>query len=438
MELVYKYILKNRLFELNLQLTDVNDKKYIPILIGAGFSKPAGYPIGNELSRLIEEVDDNTLKSLGASLDLIRFYREFILFYKSYKMGKIISYLLSLFSIKNRITLAKYIYKINYEEFYDFYYKFKQSWVTENEEIIETFCISFLDTWKGLDKPNKYFDLIHHFDSLFQKVISYKLSVTSDIEANYSKYEGFINWIGKDKFEFAIHTLNHDLLIEKLMDKFAVTSFSDGYDQNGSDFFIEDRNKKIVLPFFNDYANNARVNLYKLHGSIDQYKIVTVNNFTNIENFAKRVKSEQLIQNFYDIKSKTGIKISNKTTSEFLTGRESKKYDYDNLVDSHFPNIINYFKHNIFNQRYLIVIGYSFCDKLINEFIENYFQIYRHSGLIIVDPYPSDNAKDLQNRYPKRIKIEPTGIENVDWENIIEKHFPPKPAIISSGRTWIY
>jgi hypothetical protein len=132
------------------------------------------------------------------------------------------------------------------------------------------------------------------------------------------------------------------------------------------------------------YTGNYEKSLrfFKLHGSIDSYILRTGQRDQEL-----RVKKDFRVRDFllekFDQSSKTYQyeKPFTDTFPDFLSGTTEtiRKYNlpfYDSLL--------THLKENLMAASNLVIIGYGFGDKGINDYIEKYYLIYR-KPLSIVD-----------------------------------------------------
>ena len=183
----------------------------ISLLLGAGFSAPMGYPIGNDLNNLLlsctgDEFAFHTNGSLTTSTDG-----------NKPNFGYSTSYDIQFNFCKE---LIKYFNEsrgyFDYEEFYDF---IKDS--AHEDQQVEYLAQPFI-VYEKVDQ------LIYGLDNIYTQLISYYLKDTEGnafydnssymIGSFFSKYTGILNYLSKisERYLLNIHTLNHDLFLERL------------------------------------------------------------------------------------------------------------------------------------------------------------------------------------------------------------------------------
>ena len=192
-------------------------------------------------------------------------------------------------------------------------------------------------------------------------------------------------------------------------------SFSDGFSEKGSAYFgnLTSRCKPILdyqvrlRRFTNTFT--SRINLYKLHGSIDQY---SVNNLLDQFEVIKIPYGVAPYTVFEERVSGTGQIFSQRQDilifPYFLSGTNEKVKSY--TTTSYFSPLMEQFQINLRNSEVLIVIGYGFKDSMINEFISNNFSSKERKLMIIID------TQNPISNFKHNCKVEhfKSGIENFD------------------------
>lgn len=406
------------------------NQKTVSFLIGSGFSVPAKLPsvecINNRVSNLTADdlsihtsqivriikrgSDPNPSMENGGE----NFFEKFIRFYIEEILGPEKAF--------------------HYEEFYD-YYSYQRSNLENNDDIdsrLMGFYKSYANsTFTKTEFEHELLNKLDDFNHYFHQVIAILLK----LESNESKkncylkrYDEFIRFLSylKENHEIKIHTLNHDLLMEELVSKNKVLAshFSDGFDKERSPIFGRVPSGKFYghhhhknenyckLPYFkNEY--NKRINLYKLHGSIDFYKVALREPegrwfYFRIDN--PILKSIKLA----DPKNKNELinPVGNADVPEFLSRYTYKIRRYEDMV--YYSHVFDQFKENLKNSDILIVIGYGFKDAGINEYLEKYFTGSRKK-LIVIDPYQPDYDFSQYN-----LHLISKSIDEVECKELIE------------------
>lgn len=400
----------------------------ISFLLGAGFSRPAGYPLVKEINK----------KFSNLSLDDFFIYSdESAYFGTPPQKRKIANITLSNESPNNRSRrqfvvdfINFYCSEIlpgkesfNYEAFFDYYMQLMQHAPDLNEN----------DFFSSFRKKHNYdwdnYNLLFQFNRTFQQLLANYLQHEWPKAEHFSgpypeslPHKNFLELLDllKDNHKVHIHTLNHDLLMEKYFHYDPLAgNIDDGFDDFGSPYYgITDNNgiaQRIRLKrFVNKY--DARFNLYKLHGSIDFYRFAT-----NREDQDMIKKEYGLLPRGIEKEVTTHLEKSYKnggddTVPEFLSGTTEKIKHYENKL--YYSQVFERFKNNLKNSEFLIVIGYGFGDSKINSFLEEYF-LNKKKTMIVIDPYrpeycstEKDNVKYLETDKTK-ISIDLTNIKKI-------------------------
>lgn len=369
--------------------------KEISFLIGSGFSVPAEINTAQEINKTVANTKKEQFfytKDLAAGFLFGRAYvnnqhehvqerkfvEEFINFYNREIIGNKSSF--------------------NYEKFYDFFME-----VYENENI-STKLEAFLNEFSkrnnsGTVKPvNTYlndFNIIYPqlIKSMVSKDFS-KLRITPTPSGSYpanSDYGNFLNLmmhLGESHIVH-LHSLNHDLLMENFNNTQAFRGeLDDGFTTSGSDVYgeldIRDANLSpcsyhVRLPYFaDDYNSNFR--LYKLHGSVDRYRIYRGDEEKVIKVLKGVEPSDIFIEeNIAGKPHYTGEDVQK--APDFLTGTE---YKISKPVDSFNSRMFEHFSRNLLNCETLVIIGYGFGDAAVNEHLDQFVQD-KNNNLVIID-----------------------------------------------------
>lgn len=372
--------------------------KEISLLIGSGFSVPAEISTTKEINKTVANTKKDqfyysTDRSAGflfgkayvnnrhEHVEERKFVEEFISFYNREIIGN-----------KNLF---------NYEKFYDFFME-----VYGNNNIsskLEAFLKEFNDRNNtGPDRsPESYLD---DFNIVYPQIIKSmvrkdfsKLRLTPTPSGFYpanSDYGNFLNLIMHlaDKHLIHIHSLNHDLLMESFNETNAFGgNMDDGFTTSGSQVYglldkpdpnLSPDRYHVRLPYFADHYNSG-FRLYKLHGSIDRYRM-RYGNEENIIKVLKWISPSGILyeENREDGPEYIGSENPNlSTVPDFLTGAE---YKITKSEDSFYSRMFEHLDQNLTNSGTLIVIGYSFGDAAVNQHLDRFVQD-RNNKLIIID-----------------------------------------------------
>lgn len=369
------------------------------ILIGAGFSAPMGYPIGNQLNEAI----------LGLEGTEFGFSTDGKLVVDSAKGGR------PNFGYRNSydsqfdflLELIKYyhsqIKSFDYEEFYDFLSNEKQ-WDLISDDFEQ--------------RSKKYYnhiysspkDLIRNIKPIFNQIVSHFLkdrngehwygNAPHQCKPIFPGYTGFLNCLEEWRKNgiVDIHTLNHDLFLERLsVSDWIQGNLCDGFEEMGSPYFGKlrtdfDSYMVRLARYTGNYTSNLR--LYKLHGSVNYYPFYRNEGGVAIPEIYVKTKigigSNNLFKEFQD---KNGeLAYDNcwiNYHSDFLSGTSSKIIRYREPLL--FEPLFQKFKENLNSSDKLIIIGYGCKDEEVNRIILENFD-FKNKPSFMVNPYPSEKV----------------------------------------------
>lgn len=379
------------------------EQKHIAILLGAGFSVPAGLPSANTLSEKIK----------ATIYDCVR---------KSFKEGEnsiFESYILE----KVLIDYDCSINNFDYELYYDYLIKETKNKLDEDRlmSFIERGMYGYF--WKqsrgsGIETKQhseqikkminsisieEYTDYVKGKIDWYQEVIAKNILRNTNngkIETFNPCYQGFVdiltNYVNQD-YIVDIYTLNHDLFLESLLSQTCMKDkVSNGFGDN-----IKHLNKIDYKTFsINNY--NKPIRIYKLHGSIDIHELSYSGN-TDIDYI-------QIVNGYID---KNAFIMDNTQFASinplFLTGKTSKQNQYSKEP---YIALLNECSNKLGIAEKLVVIGYSGNDEGINEIIFNQFRNWNNAFVI------SPNAKAHEFVTKNGAKALNKGIELLNLNDI--------------------
>lgn len=364
-------------------------KKCISMLLGAGFSAPMGYPIGNQLN---ERLLNYQHYSVGVSLDGKLFFLNPN--QKDTTMGN--PYRVYLECCIRLIKEYSQQNQFDYEVFFEF--------LTQKEYLSNPI---YLDVCKSFTNDTLTIaNIASNLDAIYNQMVSSLLKDGTgrhwyDNMPNYigkiDEYDGFLNLLKEWRKNSVVHvhTLNHDMLFESFnRTDYISGEICDGFDELGSDYYgklrtIDNRTYHVRLERFTG-VYNRHIRLYKLHGSLDY-----------VLYYRTAEDGVSLVPDKY-VKTRYGIGYDNLLRdthvgdtyeqypfayhANYLTGTSSKIRKYEDPLL--FKPLFASFKDNLHNSELLIIIGYGCKDKGINEIIANYF---KGRKVYIVDPYFEGN-----------------------------------------------
>jgi hypothetical protein len=359
----------------------------ITLLLGAGFSKLADLPSGNDLNECLEEMTAYSENPLA------------------------------------KFILQKYLEKdtpFNYEEFYDLLLRYDL--VHRN---VVPLSIKEKKEFKKLFPDN---DIVNCFPSNTDKVIDFEKKYTDklfrllniDCESITStKCDCFIDFIKQYTHETSVNifTLNHDVLVENLFVQNKI-DFSDGFTNEPFRFQYRLNQTRNPIRDFRHFTNTfkSNINLFKLHGSIDLYYLRERESGKPEFVRTKNIELPYVVFDSNYIDSKSDNKYDSHPYPQFLSGKDSKKFY---LKTPYFKEIFNSLKRSIIHTEILIIIGYSFEDDHVNQILkETISKRGFNSGLkiIIVDYIHSEKAR---KSFTKKIHSK-TYIDLIDMEECIQ------------------
>lgn len=266
---------------------------------------------------------------------------------------------------------------IYYEDFYQFIIDNFSSndWV---EDLFNTARESLINDRPYLTENDYSKQYLFAFDhKQFQKVSSILNYLIGDILNTIPKsdkeiieiYQKFVDYI--KQFEIVdIFTLNHDLLLEKVLELNGLT-YSKGFNTENSPI----AHNNLSVPFFNNIFNE-NIRVHKLHGSLDFYQFrhyedsegmflqptgkydyyMTTNYLTKHNSVRINPETKEVIQDYNcDIVPK------------FITGTKKMEIiKYDILYKQLFQNFVE----AIEKSDNLLISGYSFSDEHLNSKIK--------------------------------------------------------------------
>lgn len=387
-------------------------------LLGAGFSAPKGYPIGNKLNELLlKSIDDNFAFAPSGDLAISADGSKPDFGYRT-------SYDIE-FEFCHSLMLHFKDIKgdFDYEEFYDY--------ITdeiENDEKLEEIAKPFLNDITTLQSlksglKNIYTQVVAHYLK-DNKGNSFYDSLPYIIDDSYPGYTGVMKSI-KELSKYSvlnIHTLNHDLFFERFNNtSFLEGKLCDGFEELGSKYFgklsSNNRNYMVRLQrYTGNYFSNLR--FYKLHGSLDYELYYRQDNGQFFpETYIKSKYGIGSTELYKEIKNKKGeLAYENcwiNYHSDFLTGTTSKIQRYAEPLL--FKKLFQLFKENLTNADKLIIIGYGAKDDEVNKIILEHFD-FKNKKSYIIDPYAGDKVIEFGKIIGA--KLIDNQLENIDLEDL--------------------
>jgi len=328
------------------------------IFLGAGASKPLGVPTLQELSKIvIEELKNRGHSKLLGEIESC--FNEFNLTMDFEHLYSVIEGLNDpIESVKRLGGMATFFvkYKKNLPQKYDF-----DSLLLDLKNIIYDNCVLNIEKVKKL---NELYDPL--FDILSK---NFNILQSNTIIGNNDR--------GPEPLTKYIVTTNYDMSMELYLN-IKERKFIDGYDLTNNTY-IKRFNRILFDSLCDPHRSIGEIVLIKLHGSIWQF-----------------VNEGCMIKTTIDPKINPPIPLN--VEKEMMIYPTTEK---EILSQYYFP-FFSLFKNIRWTK--LLVIGYSFRDKPINEAImENIINI-QNSKIIIIHPDVDYCLKNLYEYTPKNIR----------------------------------
>ena len=352
----------------------------VSFLLGAGFSYDAGLPLVKDISEkfLRKPLYDYTLWFSSGESKWTDWADE-----ADKHNGKIhwrgleIAFFLE-FMIKHYLNESG-LETLDYEKFYYYLLSMKSTDKGAYEGLLLNAQQQYSEIFK---KDDTDFSNIPDYEvfSCFYHLIEDLLWIRKDREVLYSAYKPYSDFFAVEDIKFNIFTLNHDLLLETLFEHYNM-DYDDGFSTDLSTLMDDNKTK---IPVFNGVFQ-SRINLLKLHGSIDYYQyhyIKEENKHKGIDNFKTLDYRVKHTVNDVDEKGKVIQNFTPRIIPQFITGEN--KLDLIQS-DKMYKKLYSYFETYLKESDKVIIIGYSFGDCHINEVLESALPNIRE--VIHIDPY---------------------------------------------------
>lgn len=376
--------------------------KSISILLGAGFSAPMGYPIGNKLNEAILNCkdDDFAFDTSGVMCSTLDGKKPDFGYKTSYD-----------FEFDFCLDLVKHFNDIkgsfDYEEFYDYV-----NYDAKNDESIK----SSYDP-KLYATERSWEQMLGTVRNIYQQLIGYYL-VDADGNSWYDNaphfgggifpnYTGILNCLREfgNNHIVNVHTLNHDLFFERLNHTDWIQGrLSDGFEELGSPYYgdlnVDGRIYKCRLKRYTGNYNTA-LRLFKLHGSKDYAIFYNSGEHSSLtpDRYIKTRYGIGFGELYKERKRKDGKLEYDRCWvnyhADFLTGTTSKITRYKEPLL--FKILFEHFQSNLKKAEKLIIIGYGAKDSEINKMLEQSFD-FKNKPVYIIDPFPSSALTQLKDR----------------------------------------
>lgn len=332
----------------------INKKKSISFLLGAGFSVLANYYVASKLSdKILHCTDDDIfVNSCGQICKKehgnVKVYNEYFEF----------------------LTRLQKIYNAIYDNFnYEAFYDFIKSKHSENCYFLKELSNAVGIKGIGTSISNTF----EQIDDIYNQIVAYYLNKEPNI-TKYTNFKTVVSSLDAD-YDVNVHTLNHDLLFEKLFGG----EYSDGFSFDLTFNYCEQPIR--ILKYNGEYHCKNKIALYKLHGSIDNYMLYRTFSDSKVimnSNQPDYIKIPNNI-NISRLKGENDELIYD-LHPDFLTGIEYKRTRY---TEEFYNDLQKNFISNLETADKLIIVGYSGNDEGINANIRDYFHSTQTSCFVL-------------------------------------------------------
>ena len=200
----------------------------------------------------------------------------------------------------------------------------------------------------------KQSDIFERFlDFILARLIEWITPTDSKAKSLIKPFKTLFEETVDQDYSVDIFTLNYDLVFEKFLN-----SETEMIVNNGFRHYLWEQ-------MFTTGADNSRINLYKIHGSIDWY-------FDEVEEV---IKYKQDHEPAFNPKNPSELK------PHIILGYQHKLFSVEP-----FFSIVQEFIQKLRSSNLIIVVGYSFNDSYINNLLIQEVNKDKNKKLIIVDP----------------------------------------------------
>jgi len=223
------------------------------------------------------------------------------------------------------------------------------------------------------DKITKW-ELSNNNNDIFREFLNFIVTLLTSkwTSINPAKAKSLLSPIryllnSSENFKLKIFSLNYDLVFENTLG-----SLSENLIETG--FTSEYVSKEIIKVWndaaFSDENSKSKLHLYKLHGSLNW----------EYDHFFELIKEKQLLND-----GKEPL---------IIFGSANKMLSFDPFLF-----FLSEFRKRLSSSSLIVVIGYSFHDKYINNLLIQQLQQSNTRRMIIVDPFPmADKETEFASR----------------------------------------
>lgn len=339
------------------------------IIIGAGFSFPAGLPLGNDVKNKFDRSLKGKLMRMSSSEWFWTEGKEEAMVHNGRLNTDGLEYEFVMEELIKEYKNVRGGFK-DYEDFYQY--------VRDN-----TYVKGWYEKILASAKKRFYAETQCKEDSEYsgyafrspertrpQEIINYLIADLLNCDKTddelVASYKRFLDYISKYKSVY-IFSLNHDQIFERLFRKTGI-AYRDGFNVNGTEIYYD---SKPLPSFKNDFSEEG-INLVKLHGSIDMYifehgkqegaTLTRDGEYTYFKPGGYHEKHHPVKVN---PDTKEPVQTMNfDVIPKFITGKNKKAFIQQDYM---YSKMYKLYKKRIASMEDLLIIGYSYGDDHINE-----------------------------------------------------------------------
>lgn len=376
--------------------------QHLGFLFGSGISIPAGLPCMPQITDIVltgKGIQRHTNGSYVFNLNSIPSH-EYV--------DRIVQFLNRLKTEIDDYFSRNNAPATNYE---DIYFVVKQIHDSELRELENPVVQAFIDKIINDIQPiltgqEPRFDLyklaeesMHYIKDIVLKLLSKQPSDTSYLEPIKDACQD-------DEFtNVDIFTLNHDILLESFFFQNNV-KFIDGFrdEQNGVKYWYPELFDSL----------NYKTRVFKLHGSINWYRLPTYENNGEDTIGIPRKLDERMTES---PEGKISIAVDGRPM--FLVGTYNKMLEYTTGL---YDDLYNRFYTSLRLLKRLVVCGYGFGDRGINLRLLKWINTSSDRKIIVIHPNPDELRNSagyvIRRIGEPRIEFIASGIQDISWADV--------------------
>jgi len=342
---------------ISLDISNQTKKRQIAYLLSSGFSIPFGLPSVNELTKFILEPQKIVVYHTDAIFYVVEENKQLVLPNIDW-VSIVLRFLQNIRHIISNRPPFQAIESVTYEDIYDFIkqYDHDSNNEYENTALNDTYaaCIELFAQRQGVGRWE-----------LLKRTIDYiSCMIKAYLNINYTDVLNRIGMINTLFFPVScqkqvdIFTLNHDLIVESGFQQNS-THLEDGFYPNENGLYYFDSGR-----FFD---SKEKYRLIKLHGSLNWY--------SHNPRLIKASDPHNIPDPHFRCFAKSNI-------PSITTGKITKLFEYSRPYFGELFSIFNLQLHRSVSD--LIVVGYGFGDKGINNVIASWFGAGTDRRMIII------------------------------------------------------